>query len=50
MIGVGFGQIEKNILPLYWLWNDGSQDRSGIQLVRFRVQRLGVQVFAALPA
>lgn len=33
---------------MYWLWNDGSQNRSGIQLVRFRVQRLGAQVFPAL--
>jgi hypothetical protein len=45
----GSGKIEKHILGLFWLWNDGSQDRSGIQLVRFRVQRLGVQVFPALP-
>ena len=47
--GVGSGQIEKHILGLFWLWNDGIQDRTGIQLVRFRVQRLGVQVFPALP-
>ncbi len=47
--GVGSGQIEKHVLAMYWLWNDGSQDRSGIQLVRFRVQRLGVQVFPGLP-
>ncbi len=47
-VGIGSGQIEKHILALYWLWNDGTQDRSGIQLVRFRVQRLGVQVFPAL--
>jgi hypothetical protein len=46
---VGSGQVEKHVLAMYWLWNDGSQDRSGIQLVRFRVQRLGVQVFPALP-
>jgi len=45
--GVGSGQFEKHVLAMYWLWNDGSQDRSGIQLVRFRVQRLGVQVFPA---
>ena len=49
LAGVGSGQIEKHILGLFWLWNDGSQDRSGIQLVRFRVQRLGVQVFPAMP-
>ncbi len=49
LAGVGSGQVEKHILAMYWLWNDGSQDRSGIQLVRFRVQRLGVQVFPALP-
>jgi hypothetical protein len=49
LTGVGSGQVEKHILAMYWLWNDGSQDRSGIQLVRFRVQRLGVQVFPALP-
>ena len=47
---VGSGQIEKHVLAMYGLWNDGSQARSGIQLVRFRVQRLGVQVFPALPA
>ena len=29
---------------MYWLWNDGSQDRSGIQLVQFQVQRIGVSV------
>lgn len=49
LAGVGSGQVEKHVLALYWLWNDGTQDRSGIQLVRFRVQRLGVQVFPALP-
>ncbi len=49
LAGVGSGQIEKHILGLFWLWNDGIQDRTGIQLVRFRVQRLGVQVFPALP-
>ncbi|MCP4888230.1 MAG: hypothetical protein GY904_16655 [Planctomycetaceae bacterium] len=49
LAGVGSGQIEKHVLAMYWLWNDGSQDRSGIQLVRFRVQRLGVQVFPVLP-
>ncbi len=49
LAGVGSGQVEKHVLAMYWLWNDGSQDRSGIQLVRFRVQRLGVQVFPALP-
>lgn len=49
LAGVGSGQIEKHVLAMYWLWNDGRQDRSGIQLVRFRVQRLGVQVFPALP-
>ncbi len=49
LAGVGSDQIEKHVLALYWLWNDGSQDRSGIQLVRFRVQRLGVQVFPAPP-
>lgn len=47
--GVGSGQIEKHVLALYWRWNDGTQDRSGIQLIRFRVQRLGVQVFPAVP-
>jgi len=47
--GVGSAEIEKHVLAMYWLWNDGSQDRSGIQLVRFRVQRLGVQVFPAPP-
>ena len=47
LAGIGSGQVEKHILAMYWLWNDGSQDRSGIQLVRFRVQRLGVQVFPA---
>ena len=47
--GVGSGQVEKHVLAMYWLWNDGTQDRTGIQLVRFRVQRLGVQVFLALP-
>ena len=47
--GIGSGQVEKHVLAMYWLWNDGSQDRSGIQLVRFRVQRLGVQVFPAFP-
>lgn len=46
---VGSGQVEKHIVAMYWLWNNGSQDRSGIQLVRFRVQRLGVQVFPGLP-
>ena len=46
---VGSGQVEKHVLAMYWLWNDGNQDRSGIQLVRFRVQRLGVPVFPALP-
>ena len=50
LAGVGSGQIEKHVLAMYWHWNDGSQDRAGIQLVRFRVQRLGVQVFPALPA
>jgi hypothetical protein len=45
LAGVGSGQVEKHVIAMYWLWNDGSQDRSGIQLVRFRVQRLGVQVF-----
>jgi hypothetical protein len=45
LAGVGSGQVEKHVLAMYWLWNDGRQDRSGIQLVRFRVQRLGVQVF-----
>jgi len=49
LAGVGSGQVEKHILAMYWLWNDGNQDRSGIQLARFRVQRLGVQVFPALP-
>jgi hypothetical protein len=49
LAGVGSGHIEKHILGLFWLWNDGIQDRTGIQLVRFRVQRLGVQVFPALP-
>lgn len=49
LAGVGSGQVEKHVLAMYWLWNDGSQDRSGIQLVRFRGQRLGVQVFPALP-
>lgn len=49
LAGVGSGQVEKHILGLFWLWNDGIQDRTGIQLVRFRVQRLGVQVFPALP-
>ena len=49
LAGIGSGQVEKHVLAMYWLWNDGSQDRSGIQLVRFRVQRLGVQVFPALP-
>jgi hypothetical protein len=49
LAGIGPGQVEKHVLAMYWLWNDGSQDRSGIQLVRFRVQRLGVQVFPALP-
>ena len=49
LAGVGSGQVEKHVLAMYWLWNGGSQDRSGIQLVRFRVQRLGVQVFPALP-
>ena len=44
------GQIEKHVLGLLWLWNDGSQDRSGIQLVRFRVQRLGVSVSLAAKA
>lgn len=46
---VSSGQVEKHVLGMYWLWNDGSQDRSGIQLVRFGFQRLGVQVFPALP-
>ena len=50
LVGVGSGQVEKHIVAMYWLWNDGSQDRSGIQLVRFRVQRLGVQVFPSLPS
>ena len=36
-----------HVLALYWRWNDGIQDRAGIQLVRFRVQGLGVQVFPA---
>lgn len=49
LAGVGSGQVEKHVLAMYWLWNDGSRDRSGIQLVRFRVQRLGVRVFPALP-
>ena len=49
LAGVGSGQIEKHGLAMYWLWNDGSQDRSGIQLVRFRVQRLGVQVSLGIP-
>jgi hypothetical protein len=49
LAAVGSGKVEKHVLALYWLWNDGSQDRSKIQLIRFRVQRLGVQVFAALP-
>lgn len=48
LAAVGSGQVEKHVLAMYWLWNDGSQDRSGIQLLRFRVQRLGVQVFPAL--
>ena len=48
LAGVDSGQIEKHVLAMYWLWNDGTRDRSGIQLVRFRVQRLGVQVFPAL--
>ena len=47
--GVGSGQVEKYVLALYWLWQDGSQDRSGIQLAQFRVRRLGVPVFPALP-
>jgi len=41
--------MEKHVLEIYWLWNNGSQDRSKIQLVQFRVQRLGAQVFPALP-
>jgi hypothetical protein len=49
LAGIGSGQVEKHVLAMDWLWNDGSQDRSGIQLVRFRVQRLGVQVFPAFP-
>jgi hypothetical protein len=49
LAGVGSGQVEKHVLAMYWLWNDRSQDRSGIQLVRFRVQRLSVQVFPAVP-
>lgn len=49
LAGVGSGQVEKHVLAMYLLRNDGSQDRSGIQLVRFRVQRLGVHVFPALP-
>ena len=46
---LGSRKVKKHVLAMYWLWNDGSQDRSGIQLVWFRVQRLGVQVFPALP-
>jgi len=41
--------MKKHVLALYWRWNDGIQNRTGIQLVRLRVQRLGVQVFPALP-
>ena len=48
LAGVGSGKIERHLLATYWLWNDGGQDRSGVQLVRFRVQRLGVQVFPTL--
>ena len=46
---VGSGQIEKHVITMFLLWNDGSQDRSGIQLVRFRVQRPGVPLIPALP-
>ncbi len=42
-------KVEKHALKMDWLWNDGSQDRSGILLVGFGVQRLGLQVFPALP-
>jgi hypothetical protein len=46
---VGSGQTENHVFAMYYMWNDGSQDRSGIQVVRFRVQRLGAQVFPAPP-
>lgn len=42
------GQVDKRVLAMYFFWNARSQDRSGIQLVRFLVQRLGLQVFPAL--
>ena len=45
------GQFEKNVKhvqALYWLWNEGIQDRTGNPLVRFRVQRLSTQMFPAL--
>jgi len=43
---LGSKQLEKHIVALVWRWNDGTQDRTGIQLVRFRVQRMWVQVIA----
>ena len=49
LAGVGSGHFEKQILAMFWLWNDVSQDQPGIQLVRFRAQRFSVRVFPALP-
>lgn len=47
LVGVSSGQIEKYVLAMYWVCNDENQGRSGIQLVRYRVQRLGMQVLPA---
>jgi hypothetical protein len=45
---VGSSQVEKNVLAMYWLWNDGSPERSVIQLAQFRVQRTGAEAFSAV--
>jgi hypothetical protein len=47
---IGSGQFVKHVLALYYLGSNGSHKRRGIQLIRFRVQRLGVQLFPALPS
>ena len=31
--------LEKHVLAMYWSWHDGERERTGIQLVRWRVQR-----------
>ena len=31
--------VEKHVLAMYWSWHDGERERTGIQLVRWRVER-----------